>query len=90
MMVHIVPEIEINYETTDDNWTISTYLTQNVVDEFCSVQYSFTRDGSFSWNFGEGSFSDQSYPRHKYITNGNYMLHLTYKGFFGCLSYANL
>ena len=61
-MVHKVPEIEINYETTDDNGTISTYLTPNVVDEFCSFQYSFTEDGSFSWNFGEGSFCDQSHP----------------------------
>ena len=89
-MAHMVQEIEITYETTDDKGTISTYLTPNVVDEFCSVQYSFTKDGSFCWNFGEGSFGDQSHPRHGYKTNGNYMLHLTYKGFFGCLSYANL
>ena len=90
MMVHKAPEIEITYETTDDNGTISTYLTPNVVDEFSSVQYSFAKDGRFSWDFGDGSFGDQSHPRHEYKTNGNYMVYLTYKGFFGCISYANL
>ena len=90
LMVHRAPVIGINYETTDDNGTISTYLTANVIDEFSSVQYSFTKDGSFSWDFGDGSFGDQSHPRHEYKTNGNYMVYLTYKGFYGCISYANL
>ena len=90
LMVHRAPVIGINYETTDDNGTISTYLTANVIDEFSSVQYSFTKDGSFSWDFGDGSFGDQSHPRHEYKTNGNYMVYLTYKDLFGCLSYANL
>ena len=84
------PEIEITYETTDDNGTISTYFTPNVVDEFSSIQYSFTKNGSFSWDFGDGSFGDQSHPRHEYKTNGNYMVYLTYKDLFGCISYANL
>ena len=90
MTLQRAPEIEITYETTDDNGTISTYLTPNVVDEFSSFQYSFTKDGSFSWDFGDGSFGDQSHPRHEYKTNGNYMVYLTYKDLFGCLSYANL
>ena len=90
LMVHRAPVIGINYETTDDNGTISTYLTANVIDEFSSVQYSFTKDGSFSWDFGDGSFGNQSHPRHEYKTNGNYMVYLTYKGFYGCISYANL
>ena len=90
MTLQRAPEIEITYETTDDNGTISTYLTPNVVDEFSTVQYSFTKDGSFNWDFGDGSFGDQSHPRHEYKTNGNYMVYLTYKDLFGCLSYANL
>ena len=90
MTLHKAPEIEITYETIDDNGTISTYLTPNIVDEFSSFQYSFTKDGSFSWDFGDGSFGDQSHPRHEYKTNGNYMVYLTYKSPFGCISYANL
>ena len=90
MMVYKAPEIEITYETTDDNGTISTYFTPNIVNEFSSVQYSFAKDGRFSWDFGDGSFGDQSHPRHEYKTNGNYMVYLTYKDLFGCISYANL
>ena len=90
MTLQRAPEIEITYETTDDNGTISTYFTPNVVNEFSSVQYSFAKDGRFSWDFGDGSFGDQSHPRHEYKTNGNYMVYLTYKDLFGCISYANL
>ena len=90
MTLQRAPEIEITYETTDDNGTISTYLTPNVVDEFSSIQYSLTKNGSFSWDFGDGSFGDQSHPRHEYKTNGNYMVYLTYKDLFECISYANL
>ena len=90
MTLQRAPEIEITYETTDDNGTISTYFTPNVVDEFSSIQYSLTKNGSFSWDFGDGSFGDQSHPRHEYKTNGNYMVYLTYKDLFECISYANL
>jgi len=90
MRLQRAPEIEITYETTDDNGTISTYFTPNVVDEFSSIQYSLTKNGSFSWDFGDGSFGDQSHPRHEYKTNGNYMVYLTYKDLFECISYANL
>lgn len=86
---HKAPKIEIIHETTNDNGSISTYLTPIVVDEFSSVNYSFIKDGRFSWNFGDGSYSNQSHPRHEYKTNGKYMVYLSYEGHFGCTSYAN-
>ncbi len=88
--VYRAPEFEITYETTDDNGTISTYLTPSVIKEYSSVNYSFLKDGNFNWDFGDGSFGDHPQPRHEYETNGKYIVYLTYKGLNGCTSFANV
>ena len=41
--VNRAPEFEINYETTEDNGTISTYLTPIVVNDYSNGKYDIFR-----------------------------------------------
>ena len=87
--VNRAPEFEINYETTEDNGTISTYLTPIVVNDYSNGKYDIFQDGTFNWDFGDGTFETTTYPRHEYTVNGLFMAYLSFTDIYECTSYSN-
>ena len=62
ILVNRAPEFEINYETTEDNGAISTYLTPIVVNDYSDGKYDIFQDGTFNWDFGDGTFETTATP----------------------------
>ena len=89
ILVNRAPEFEINYETTEDNGAISTYLTPIVVNDYSDGKYDIFQDGTFNWDFGDGTFETTAYPRHEYTVNGLFMAYLSFTDIYGCTSYSN-
>lgn len=51
-------------------------FTYNLNNGFLSTQYNGSLASSYSWNFGDGSRSNQMSPDHLYTTSGDYTIEL--------------
>jgi PKD repeat protein len=60
--------------------TFSTAKTHCVGAEVSFNSPSTPDDVSFLWNFGDGSFSNESNPKHKYLNPGTYIVSLSVSG----------
>lgn len=60
--------------------SFSTAKTHCVGAEVSFNSPSTPDDVSFLWNFGDGSFSNESNPKHKYLNPGTYVVSLSVSG----------
>jgi PKD repeat protein len=63
-----------------ESGTFSTAKTHCVGAEVSFNSPSTPDDVSFLWNFGDGSFSNESNPKHKYLNPGTYVVSLSVSG----------
>lgn len=67
-------------ESPIESSTFSTAKTHCVGAEVSFNSPSTPDDVSFLWNFGDGSFSNESNPKHKYLNPGTYIVSLSVSG----------
>ncbi len=67
-------------ESPIESSTFSTAKTHCVGAEVSFNSPSTPDDVSFLWNFGDGSFSNESNPKHKYLNPGTYIVSLSISG----------
>ncbi|MFB6307601.1 MAG: PKD domain-containing protein [Flavobacteriales bacterium] len=54
------------------------YMSEDSVCPNTEINFNANGDGSnFSWDFGDGSTSDEQYPNHAYSSTGTYQVSLT-------------
>lgn len=70
----------LNKENQIESSTFSTAKTHCVGAEVSFNSPSTPDDVSFLWNFGDGSFSNESNPKHKYLNPGTYVVSLSVSG----------
>lgn len=69
-----------NKENQIETSSFSTAKTHCVGAEVSFNSPSTADDVSFLWNFGDGSFSNESNPKHKYLNPGTYVVSLSVSG----------
>jgi PKD repeat protein len=70
----------LNKENQIETSNFSTAKTHCVGAEVSFNSPSTPDDVSFLWNFGDGSFSNESNPKHKYLNPGTYIVSLSVSG----------
>ena len=72
-----IPEEDVNftYSVAGDQYTLDYYVVS-------SIQFTNTsaKTGSFVWDFGDGTTSNEANPVHKYSKAGIYNVKLTLDG----------
>jgi PKD repeat protein len=68
-------DVDFTYNVAGDEYTLDFYVVS-------SVQFNNTssKSGSFTWDFGDGTTSNEVSPTHKYAAAGNYKVTLTLDG----------
>jgi len=69
-----------NKENQIETSSFSAAKTHCVGAEVSFNSPSTADDVSFLWNFGDGSFSNESNPKHKYLNPGTYVVSLSVSG----------
>jgi PKD repeat protein len=75
-----IEKVKLNMENQIVSSTFSTAKTHCVGAEVSFNSPSTPDDVSFLWNFGDGSFSNESNPKHKYLNPGTYIVSLSVSG----------
>ena len=92
LQIYVPGLIDIEHETTEDNDVISTYFTANEIPH-TNFNDQLTSDelfgsGYFHWDLGDNVISNEAFPRHQYLTNGEFLVTLTYTYLNGCIQTA--
>ena len=80
LQVSNVEKLISSKENQVESSTFSTAKTHCVGAEVSFNSPSTPDDVSFLWNFGDGSFSNESNPKHKYLNPGTYIVSLSVSG----------
>jgi PKD repeat protein len=80
LQVSNVEKVTSFKENQVESSTFSTAKTHCVGAEVSFNSPSTPDDVSFLWNFGDGSFSNESNPKHKYLNPGTYIVSLSVSG----------
>jgi gliding motility-associated-like protein len=75
---------------TADSYAQTTYGIYSIIDP---IQFNNTSTGDFievSWDFGDGSISNEENPVHSYLREGIYIVKQTVTYPYGCVSYKSL
>ena len=80
LQISNVEKLISSKENQVESSTFSTAKTHCVGAEVSFNSPSTPDDVSFLWNFGDGSFSNESNPKHKYLNPGTYIVSLSVSG----------
>lgn len=79
----------------DAAFSVSSYasVTYNIFSIFDPIQFENQSTGDytdFSWNFGDGSVSNEENPTHSYVKEGTYIVTLTVIYPYGCIDVSKI
>lgn len=69
------PDVDFSYEVEGDEYTLDYYVVSHI-----QFNNKSAKSGSFTWDFGDGTTSNEVNPVHKYVKAGQYNVKLTLDG----------
>ncbi|MDE7154041.1 MAG: PKD domain-containing protein [Muribaculaceae bacterium] len=66
------PDVDFSYEVAGDEYTLDYYVVSHI-----QFNNKSAKTGTFTWDFGDGTTSNEVSPVHKYTKAGQYTVKLT-------------